>query len=735
MQKKISFLGALFIFALFFSFSFQDQKPTQKLSDLPDNNSGIPIVTQQDRTFISTLSTDDIEALTFQDFEGTTFPPTGWTITFTGTNYWTRFLVSAYGVGVASAKFDFFAASAGTTQSLVTPVLPVSVAGDSLKFDHAYATYTTENDVLVVETSTDGGTTFTTLQTLNGGVSGPLVTAPPTTAVFVPTAGQWATKKYGLPLGTNKVSFKCISAFGNNLYLDNIAIGTPVAEDVGMLSINLPPNLPPNPTIPQATVKNYGSATQTFPVTMTISPGGYTSTQTVTALAPGATQNVNFSSWTPSNGNSSVTCYTQLSTDLNRTNDTLRTNVSVTASYWVNRTAMPLGRDLGTGVGYSRNDTGWVFILGGELATNSVYRFNLRTNTWATMANLPLGKDRQGSAALKDSIYSIGGSTVDPSYTTDFYKYDIKANTWVSKAPLPGPLGWCKGLGYQDSLIYVAGGYTGSATVAQVLLYNSNTNSWRTATSMPGIRFGGGFAVKGDTLVYVSGVDGAAIVTTVYKGVISQTDRSVITWTTGAALPAPLSTGQFRFDAHTWGNKGIIITGGSTLIPFTSVSNACMSYSPGANVWSTLPNKITAWTAGQSGVAFSNGALKLVCAGGYSGTATVTNTEMYTDSSALVGISNQSVSSIVPSDYALLQNYPNPFNPTTTISFSIPKSGLVTLKIYNVLGKELATLVNEVKSAGSYNLNFNATELSSGVYFYKIESGNFSDIKRMMLIK
>ena len=89
----------------------------------------------------------------------------------------------------------------------------------------------------------------------------------------------------------------------------------------------------------------------------------------------------------------------------------------------------------------------------------------------------------------------------------------------------------------------------------------------------------------------------------------------------------------------------------------------------------------------------------------------------------------------IPTEYALSQNYPNPFNPTTNIKFDLPKQGLVSLKVYDVIGKEVATLVNEVKSAGSYNVDFNGTNLSSGVYFYRLETDNFIDVKRMILIK
>ncbi|GBD89469.1 hypothetical protein BMS3Abin04_00174 [bacterium BMS3Abin04] len=86
-------------------------------------------------------------------------------------------------------------------------------------------------------------------------------------------------------------------------------------------------------------------------------------------------------------------------------------------------------------------------------------------------------------------------------------------------------------------------------------------------------------------------------------------------------------------------------------------------------------------------------------------------------------------------EYALNQNYPNPFNPTTTISYAIPKSGKVTLKVYDVLGKEVAELVNGYKSKGRHSVRFNGNNLSSGIYFYKLTSGDFTAVKKLILMK
>ncbi len=101
-------------------------------------------------------------------------------------------------------------------------------------------------------------------------------------------------------------------------------------------------------------------------------------------------------------------------------------------------------------------------------------------------------------------------------------------------------------------------------------------------------------------------------------------------------------------------------------------------------------------------------------------------------SGSAVGIVNNNE---IPVTYSLSQNYPNPFNPVTSINYAIPKQSLVSLKIYDILGREITTLVNEVKNPGYYTVDFNASNFGSGVYFYKITSNDFTDIKRMILIK
>ena len=93
------------------------------------------------------------------------------------------------------------------------------------------------------------------------------------------------------------------------------------------------------------------------------------------------------------------------------------------------------------------------------------------------------------------------------------------------------------------------------------------------------------------------------------------------------------------------------------------------------------------------------------------------------------------LNNLIPEKFILSQNYPNPFNPTTRIQYSILEKSLVTIKVYNILGKEVKTLVNENQNVGKYEISFNASDLCSGVYFYKLTAGNFVETKKMILLR
>lgn len=101
----------------------------------------------------------------------------------------------------------------------------------------------------------------------------------------------------------------------------------------------------------------------------------------------------------------------------------------------------------------------------------------------------------------------------------------------------------------------------------------------------------------------------------------------------------------------------------------------------------------------------------------------------------IAGVTGTKEVSNTPESYELYQNYPNPFNPATQIKYSIPNNGFVTLKVYNILGQEVATIFSGTQKAGNYTANFDANKFASGVYFYRLQAGSFSSVKKMILIK
>ena len=111
------------------------------------------------------------------------------------------------------------------------------------------------------------------------------------------------------------------------------------------------------------------------------------------------------------------------------------------------------------------------------------------------------------------------------------------------------------------------------------------------------------------------------------------------------------------------------------------------------------------------------------------------NGTIYKTTNGGISFIGEDKNEIIMEEYNLTQNYPNPFNPTTTIKYRIPELSLVTLKVYDVLGNEIAILVNEEKPAGTYEINWNGSKYPSGIYFYRLQAGSFIETKKMVLIK
>jgi hypothetical protein len=108
---------------------------------------------------------------------------------------------------------------------------------------------------------------------------------------------------------------------------------------------------------------------------------------------------------------------------------------------------------------------------------------------------------------------------------------------------------------------------------------------------------------------------------------------------------------------------------------------------------------------------------------------------IYSLDSIALSLQDQDFSNVPPAEFELYQNYPNPFNPVTSIQFSIIGKQFVSLKVYDVLGNEVAVLINQEMNSGNYITDFNAVNLTSGIYFYNLQAGNYSETKKMILLK
>jgi hypothetical protein len=265
-----------------------------------------------------------------EGFEGASFVPDCWSnIAVTGNNKWVKSTAaSGYGAGSSSAQANFFSQSAGKIYELLTMPFDIgSLTNPTLKFDYAHADYNGNVDQMDVYYSTNYGSSYNLLLAMPGGATGVLNTAGTSASVFTPNASQWKTQTLALPAGTNMVKFKAISAGGNNLYIDNVQLFSPLDHDVAAVYIGINDVIGQSANTPTAIVKNEGIHTETFSVNLTT--GVYSSNKTVTSLAPGNSTTVTFDSWTPPIGNYTATLTTTLAGDMNAANNTISKPVRV----------------------------------------------------------------------------------------------------------------------------------------------------------------------------------------------------------------------------------------------------------------------------------------------------------------------------------------------------------------------------------------------------------------------
>lgn len=381
-----------------------------------------------------------------------------------------------------------------------------------------------------------------------------------------------------------------------------------------------------------------------------------------------------------------------------------------------------------------------IYVAGGSSTggtSNLFYKFSISGNTWTTGNNIPGFKAGGDLVACRNKIYYIGGgNSLISAGDSAQYVYNPINGVWSSIANIPTPVTGNVAECYNDSLIYcMFGGWNTYETVVQV--YNVITNTWAQATPISsgnGRRsFAGG--ILGNKL-YAAGGFSSSFRNDFWVGTINPANPLQITWQQKTNLAVATSRpGGTALNGKFYVVMGEVAGGvANDSMAVWDTTTAAWTYRDGKpvrtnNLYGSVAASIT-YCQGRPGV-------KIWCVGGSYGTQTTRPLDVFADTcllnctGPLTGINNNNI----PVQYSLSQNFPNPFNPSTTISYQIPVQGLVKITITDLLGKEVGVIVNEFKPAGTFKAVFDGSGISSGVYFYRLESGDYTVTKKMMLIK
>lgn len=381
-----------------------------------------------------------------------------------------------------------------------------------------------------------------------------------------------------------------------------------------------------------------------------------------------------------------------------------------------------------------------IYVAGGSSSgapSTSFYKYSISGNVWQVGQGTPVPKSGGDLVACRNKLYYIGGgNTAVATGTAETFSYDPATGNWSVLTDIPTPVTGNVAECYRDSLIYsMMGGWNTYETLIQV--YNVNTNTWSQATQISsgnGRRsFAGG--LLGNKLFVCAGFSGS-FRNDFWVGTINPANPLQITWQQRTNIAVATSRpGGTAIMGKFYLIMGEISGGsGNDSVAIWDTTTSTWSYRDGKpvrtnNLYGAISASIT-YCQGVPGV-------KIWCAGGSIQGQTTRPLDVFADTcllnctNPLTGINTN----YMPVQFNLKQNYPNPFNPQTRISFEIPKGSNIKLTITDILGKEVFVLLNEFRQAGAHEVVFDGSTVASGVYFYKIETGDFTDSKKMVLIK
>jgi hypothetical protein len=415
-------------------------------------------------------------------------------------------------------------------------------------------------------------------------------------------------------------------------------------------------------------------------------------------------------------------------------------NCTNTASTWVNRPVVPAQSYFGC--------SAWIGdTLYFQAPTNAgagattVYRYTYG-GSWTTGVPMPVARTGGAMVSAGGKLYYSGGDPVGitAAGTNTLYEYTPSTGAWVLKANMPAALTAHQMVAWGDSVLVVVGGpYTGSGTNLAHHYYRIGSNTWGTTTnSLPSGqgRRSFGMGISGNKIIISSGFNTAFIKST-YVGTIGS-NASTITWAAAPDVPTSY-TGLSRPGSAYFGGYFFLVNGERATVGGYYDTTHVFNFN--TNTWTGIINNIPFKRSNIFGHVTAkciNDTLSLFIPAGYGSVTGATPgapTDLFhiTRTGTFTSSGNNNTS--MPEKFELSQNYPNPFNPATTIKFSLPKMSFVTLRIYDITGREIETLVNEIRGAGRYDVNFDASTLATGVYFYTLQTEDFQETRKMMLVK
>jgi hypothetical protein len=669
------------------------------------------------------------------DFSGT-FPPAGWTIDAHASN-WSASTTNNSGGAAPEGKFSWTPSFVGDSR-LISPT--INTTGNTTlttefkySLDHYGGPYT-----IGVATRSGGGAWNVVWQIVN-----PTGSISATTEIVTINNANVGATDFQICWFFSGDSYNI-----NYWYLDDFKLFVPLAHDAMVKDILVDANYPPGTNFtPQAILKNFGLNPETFDATCVIKVGGntvYTQNCSQVNLPAGAEQTVSFPAYTLNAANDmyEIKVTTNLAGDMDPTNDS---KTEYFNTYTTAREMVILEIGTGTWCVYCPGAQ-----MGGEDLVNNGHTVAVIehhngdpfTNSYSNARNAYYGISGFPTAVFDGVDYFVGGSNTQSMYQNYLPIYqDRKA---IMSAFSVDIFGTNSGLTY-NVLVRL-----NKVAAIPPTWNNLVVHLVLTETDIP-------FSWQGQTQVDYC-----------QRLMVPNENGTPVDLINNSFIEVPLT---FTKDAS-WVTEKCQL---STFIQNLDTKEILQ----GDKVWITnlqpVPVELTSFTAEETSdgvllkwatatetnnygfeierslngtefytVAFVQGA----------GTTTELKEYFYTDDVEYKGgetffyrlkqvdfdgrVQYSDIVEVefdIPKDFVLHQNYPNPFNPSTTIKYAVPKTSLVNIKVYDLTGQEVASLVNEVKEAGTYEIKFEARSLASGVYVYRMVADNYSSVRKLNVLK